>query len=238
MYSLSDNEIIIRIIASIFVGALIGYEREMKGHPAGLRTHILVSMGACLLSLIQVKASYQTILLASDPEAAKVLSTDMMRLTAQIVNGIGFLGAGTIILTKSKIKGLTSAASIWTTAAIGIAMGMGYYFMGFIASFIIFFSLLLMKRIVQYPLIYSFTVYYKDQDHLIEKMESFMQLQKAIIINKRYSYDLRDGILFHKNHYKVDLRKIKSIPTFFSQLYKTGIIDSIDSSDFETDLED
>ena len=105
MYSLSDNEIIIRIIASIFVGALIGYEREMKGHPAGLRTHILVSMGACLLSLIQVKASYQTILLASDPEAAKVLSTDMMRLTAQIVNGIGFLGAGTIILTKSKIKG-------------------------------------------------------------------------------------------------------------------------------------
>ncbi|MDO5649384.1 MAG: MgtC/SapB family protein [Gallicola sp.] len=238
MYSLSQNEIIVRIVASILVGVLIGYEREMKGHPAGLRTHILVCVGACLLSLIQVNAAYQTILLANDPEAAKVLSVDMTRLTAQIVNGIGFLGAGTIILTKNKIKGLTSAASIWTTAAIGIAMGMGYYFMGFISCIIIFLSLLLMKRIVQYPLIYSFTVVYKDQDHLIDKMESYMTLNKAMIINKRYSYDLKEGVLLHKNHYKVDLRKVSSITVFFSQLFKLGIIDSIDSNDFETDAND
>ena len=238
MYSLSREEIVIRIIASIAVGALIGYEREMKGHPAGLRTHILVCMGACLLALIQVNATYQSILLAKDPEAAKVLSTDMTRMTAQIVNGIGFLGAGTIILTKNKIKGLTSAASIWTTAAIGIAMGMGYYFMGSIASVIIFLSLLLMKRIVNYPLIYSFTIYYKDQDHLIEEVEAYMTLKKAIIINKRYSYDLRDNIFFHKNHYKVDLRKISSIPNFFSQLFELGNIDSIDSTDYETDSND
>ena len=238
MYTLSREEIIIRIIASIIVGLIIGYEREMKGHAAGVRTHILVAMGACLLALIQMNATYQTIHLAQDKEAASVMSTDLTRMTAQIVNGIGFLGAGTIILMKERVKGLTSAASIWSTAAIGIAMGMGYYFMGIVATVIMFFSLLLMRKIFKFPLVYSFKIYYQDHDDLIKKIESYMILQKAIIMNKHYTYVLHEDGLYHKNLYKVDLRKVQSLPTFFKDLYEMGAIEEIEASNFSQGQED
>ncbi|HSV72916.1 MAG TPA: MgtC/SapB family protein [Chthonomonadales bacterium] len=97
---------------SIILGGLIGLERELHGHPAGLRTHILVCLGSTLLTLtsISVAASF-----GGDPG----------RIAAQIVAGIGFIGAGAIIRDRASIKGLTTAASIWTTSAIGIAVGSG-----------------------------------------------------------------------------------------------------------------
>lgn len=96
---------------SILFGAMIGMERETHGRPAGLRTHILVCFGSTLFTL----ASYQI--------AGKIY--DPARVTAQIVTGVGFLGAGTIIHQGSVIRGLTTAASIWTVAAIGVATGIG-----------------------------------------------------------------------------------------------------------------
>lgn len=233
MYTLDQGEIFVRIIASVLAGALIGYEREMTGHPAGIRTHIFVSMGSCVLALIQMQTVYDAIAMVQSNEIiGNVVHADMTRLIAQIVSGIGFLGAGTIILAKSKIKGLTSAASIWATATIGIAMGMGYYFLGIVASAIIFFSLLLMKKIITYPDIYSFMICFSDQDRIVEKIESFMVLQKAIILNKRYSYDMKNGELYHTNHYKIDLKKISNVPLFFESLYRIGKIDCIDTTDF------
>lgn len=100
-----------RLLLSVLFGALIGMERETHGRPAGLRTHILVCFGSTLFTL----ASYQI--------AGKIY--DPARVTAQIVTGVGFLGAGTIIHQGSVIRGLTTAASIWTVAAIGVAAGIG-----------------------------------------------------------------------------------------------------------------
>lgn len=103
------------IIATLLSGA-IGYEREYHGHAAGLRTHILVSLGACLIMIISIQAPG----LASE-------TRDPARIAAQVVSGIGFLGAGTIIQTGTDIKGLTTAATIWLVGAIGLACGSGFF---------------------------------------------------------------------------------------------------------------
>lgn len=108
--------ILIRICISVVIGSIIGMERGMKNRPAGLRTYMLVCVGSCLIMLTN-QYIYQT-LDAGDP----------MRLGAQVVSGIGFLGAGTIIATKhNQIHGLTTAADLWAAVGVGLALGIGFY---------------------------------------------------------------------------------------------------------------
>lgn len=105
-----------RIAASIVLGGIIGLERGMKNRPAGLRTYMLVCVGACLIMMTNqyIYQAYGT--------------GDMVRMGAQVVSGIGFLGAGTIVVTKrNQIKGLTTAAGLWAAAAVGLAIGIGFY---------------------------------------------------------------------------------------------------------------
>ncbi len=108
--------IALRILAAFLLGGIIGMERGMKNRPAGLRTYMLVCVGACLIMLTN-QYIYQ------------VFGTgDPVRMGAQVVSGIGFLGAGTIIVTKrNQIRGLTTAAGLWAAAAVGLALGIGFY---------------------------------------------------------------------------------------------------------------
>lgn len=127
--------IVLRILAAIIVGGLIGLERGMKNRPAGLRTYMLVCVGACLIMLTN-QYIYQ-FTGAGDP----------MRLGAQVVSGIGFLGAGTIIVTKhNQIKGLTTAAGLWSSAGVGLALGIGFYEAALTASVGIYAILAILQR--------------------------------------------------------------------------------------------
>lgn len=107
------TRILLRLTLAVFLGGLIGYEREAAGKPAGLRTHMLVAMGSALFVLVPLQAG--------------VPLTDMSRVLQGLTSGIGFLGAGAIIKLNSEedVRGLTTAASIWTVAAIGVACGLG-----------------------------------------------------------------------------------------------------------------
>ena len=115
--------IAVRILTAIVLGGIIGREREMKNRPAGLRTYMLVCLGACVVMII-------------NQYAFQVFDTgDPVRLGAQVVSGIGFLGAGTIIVTShNQIKGLTTAAGLWAAASIGLAVGIGLYEAAILAS--------------------------------------------------------------------------------------------------------
>lgn len=119
---LSDVELVQRLLAAAFLGGLLGVERELRQKSAGLRTNILIAMGSALFTLM----SYE---LAGDAPGA-----DPGRLAAQIVTGVGFLGAGAIMRTDSGIHGLTTAATVWVNAAVGVAAGGGVYRLAFIAT--------------------------------------------------------------------------------------------------------
>ena len=125
----------LRIVLSVLAGFIIGAERRNKNHAAGLRTHILVTVGA---SLLMIMSQFATEYFGAG---------DIMRIGAQAVSGIGFLGAGTIIISKGKIRGLTTAAGLWATNCIGLAIGIGFYEGAFIGLVAVFFTLVVLRRI-------------------------------------------------------------------------------------------
>lgn len=144
-------EIILRIVMAIIIGGVIGYERGHQNRPAGFRTHILVCLGAAIVSMIQdqlrVNILKYTIL---HPEVAQVLKTDLGRIGAQVVSGIGFLGAGTIMRDKGIIGGLTTAASIWATGCLGLSIGWGFYYLAIPAGIGIIIVLVTLKKLERY----------------------------------------------------------------------------------------
>ncbi len=190
MFELDYLEIIGRLIASIFFGGIIGYEREIKGHSAGLRTHILVCVGATLFSLIQLQATYTTIKFALEsPDLLQILNTDLTRMTAQIVSGIGFLGAGTIIVTKRSVTGLTTAASIWATASLGIAVGMGYYFIAFSGTVIILLILRLIRKLFRVQDYKTLEVSYHKRKQTKEAIQVYFDKNKIIVMDLDFLVD-------------------------------------------------
>ena len=116
-----DYEVLLKLGIAIILGALIGFERELKHRPAGFRTHMLVSLGATLFTI-----------------ASLSFDIEPSRIAAGIVAGIGFLGAGNIIAHKGHVKGITSAATLWVVAAIGLSVGMGEYVLGIIGGILVF----------------------------------------------------------------------------------------------------
>lgn len=144
------NDILIRLSLSFVISLIIGYEREVNQSNAGLKTHTIVGVSATIIALIQAKIVSDVIQFGiTNPELIGVVRSDPSRLIAQVVSGIGFLGAGTIVVTKRNISGLTTAAAIWSTAAIGIAIGMGYYEIAGLGFLFIFFVMSLVKRVLK-----------------------------------------------------------------------------------------
>ena len=130
-----ELEILLKILLSAILGGIIGLEREMSHKEAGLRTNILIAVGSTLLTIL----SFKFAILAKN--------VDPSRIAAQIVTGIGFLGAGAIIQAKFSIHGLTTAASMWTVSAIGISVGSGYYLISFLITIFIIIILTFFKYI-------------------------------------------------------------------------------------------
>ena len=140
---LTMNMILLRILAAVAIGAVIGIDREVKNRPAGMRTHVLVCVGAALIALIE-QETVACVAALGNP----AINTSVGRITSTVVSGVGFLGAGTIVMSDRKISGLTTAASLWCTACIGLAIGEGFVIMGAAAGIIVLIVLKLMQRIV------------------------------------------------------------------------------------------
>lgn len=137
---LSGGELVLRILVAGLLGGLVGLDRELSDQPAGLRTHILVSLGSALFTMV---GAYGLGGFQADPDRA----LDPTRVAAQVVTGIGFLGAGAIIRQGASIRGLTTAAGLWVTAAIGMAVGFGYWLGAFVTSVAAVLSLFGLKRV-------------------------------------------------------------------------------------------
>lgn len=142
------QHIVLRLVLVCIFAGFIGYERELNQSHAGFKTHLIVGISATLVALIQQRIVHDVMELAiSNPLYIGAVRADPGRLIAQVVSGIGFLGGGAIIVTKRKVSGLTTAASIWSVAALGIALGMGYYAISIVGFIFLTLTLFYAKRL-------------------------------------------------------------------------------------------
>jgi Uncharacterized membrane protein len=125
------EEFIIRLLVATALGAVIGLDREYRTKAAGFRTHVLVALGSALFMIISVHGFDDL------PKYQMTLRMDPARIAAQVVTGIGFIGAGTIIFQKNVVKGLTTAAGLWVTAAVGMACGVGMYVLAIVSTLLV-----------------------------------------------------------------------------------------------------
>ena len=162
-----EYQVIIRSVAAVIIGGLIGSERARHGRAAGMRTHVLVCLGSCMTSMLSIYASYE------------FGSGDVLRIPAQVVSGIGFLGAGMIILkSNNTITGLTTAAGVWTTATIGIALGYGFYFGVFIVTALFLLSIILFAKFEKKKK--SAEVLYLEIDDIYSVNETVLSLKEKL----------------------------------------------------------
>lgn len=148
---LNTASVLLRLTLAMFLGGMIGLERGFKGRPAGFRTYLIVCLGAALTMLL---SQYNYVMMETQwVELAKTIGirTDVSRFGAQVINGIGFLGAGTIIVTgRQQVKGLTTAAGLWASACMGLAVGAGFYECVMLAFVLIFCSIRWLPQVETY----------------------------------------------------------------------------------------
>lgn len=135
----SPLTIVVRMLCAMVAGFMVGYERETHYQPAGLRTHMVLSTGSCLIQILSLYIPL--VFMAGNPGA------DPGRLSAQVISGIGFLGAGAIFRYGFNVRGLTTAASIWTTSGIGLTFGAGFYSLGVVSTVILIVILQVFEKV-------------------------------------------------------------------------------------------
>lgn len=135
---ITTGQAIFKLFVSLILGSVVGYERKRKGQPAGLRTFALISMGATLAMLVSIYVCQAYVGLKNG---------DPGRIAAQVITGVGFLGAGAIIQMKGSVRGLTTAAGIWMVSTIGLAVGVGLYFLSFAATLLILVILVILEGV-------------------------------------------------------------------------------------------
>ncbi|MEO6832380.1 MAG: MgtC/SapB family protein [Chitinophagaceae bacterium] len=218
---LSSREIIIRLCLAALFGALVGFERVRKDGPAGLRTHMLVCVGSSLIMIVSAFGF-------SDVLNTNHVALDPSRIAAQVVTGIGFLGAGTILFSKEgTIKGLTTAAGLWTVAAIGLATGAGMYFEAGIATGLALIILWAMQPIER--------AYSKRFKHNTIKIVTNKDVSEATLLKdllgreelKILSFSLEkleENFVFQLKFESIDMAKLS---TFVNELKKDPTIKEI-----------
>ena len=137
---LGIDVVTIRLLAAVLLGGVIGFEREYLARPAGMRTHILVALAAATFAVL-------TLELMAHAKSQGVESTDPIRIIEAVTAGVAFLAAGSIIFARGKVHGLTTGASLWLSGAIGVACGIGYYFIALLATVLATFVLVVVRWI-------------------------------------------------------------------------------------------
>src|SRR6185436_16402326 len=163
----ADIQMAGRLCLAGLLGGLVGLEREMHSQPAGLRTHMIVSLGACLLMLVSIHMA-----------ELSPSKSDPGRIAAQVVAGVGFLGAGAIMRSGLSVRGLTTAACLWTVAAIGLSVGCGFWRAALVTTFLTLVATVVFqkfeRRFSKGKAIRRFVVHAKDSATLVSKLEEIM----------------------------------------------------------------
>jgi putative Mg2+ transporter-C (MgtC) family protein len=183
-----ETEILLRVLLAAALGALVGWQRESHHQPAGLRTHIILVVGAALCMTLSIDVAMQF--------RSTALNGDPGRIAAQIVSGIGFLGAGAIIREGFTVKGLTTATSLWTMAVVGMTVGLGYYLTSVVVTILILGVLTVLnsieKRYIHPHLEIAITLKADDRKGLIDDVKKVLMGEGRRIISLGIRRNLED----------------------------------------------
>jgi putative Mg2+ transporter-C (MgtC) family protein len=173
-----DQEIVLRLGLAALLGMIVGFERERQNQPAGLRTHTILAIGSCLAMTISINIAMQF--------QPLVPNGDPGRLAAQVVSGIGFLGAGALLRYGTSVKGLTTATSLWTIAIVGLAVGAGHYFAGIATTGMLLIILVLLnvleKKLIRTYETITVSVTALQNPHLVEDLLAMLKgLKKKVL---------------------------------------------------------
>lgn len=187
-----ELDMLCKLLLASLLGALIGFEREVHGRPAGFRTHLLVSLGSCLFVIVSIDF-YR---MYGNFSGTGPIGVDPGRVAAQVVTGIGFLGAGAIIREKASIRGLTTAACLWVAAAIGLSCGAGKFDAAIVVTLLAVLSLLLLKKVenlIRKDTYSSIKVWSLDLEGQQAIMENCIDECHAEVVDVAIEKDLEKG---------------------------------------------
>jgi putative Mg2+ transporter-C (MgtC) family protein len=200
-------ELIARLLLASLLGGIIGFEREVHGRAAGFRTHLLVSLGSCLFVISSI-FFYE---LYGNTSRIGPPGVDPGRVAAQVVTGIGFLGAGAIIRDRASIRGLTTAACLWIAAAIGLACGIGLYVIAPFVTLLAVVSLLLLKKVenrLKKDTYSSVKVWSEDISNQIERIEELLAIYQLQLLNAIVEKDILSREIFLAFEIKLSTREV------------------------------
>ncbi len=170
-------EYVLRLAVACVCGAFVGFERSRRFKDAGIRTHVMVTLGAALIMIVS-KYGFQ------DIPALEMMKVDASRVASNVVTGVGFLGAGVIFFKGTSIKGLTTAAGIWTTAGIGLALGAGMYFIGIASAVIMIIAQFFLHRVLKSVDSYStseMSVSLQNEPGVIDNFKNQLEKDNLVI---------------------------------------------------------
>lgn len=174
--------ITVRLLMAAVLSGIIGIERETKKQPAGLRTHLLVGTGACLMMILSVTGFDTYINTMTGP-----LQFDPSRIPSYVISGIGFLGAGTIIVNRGSVKGLATAASIWVAAGLGLVIGIGMYYVAVLSTLIVIGTLYVLgeveKKYISKHKQKQIVIIAEDQNEMFAKLSGFFENNDLKVTN-------------------------------------------------------
>jgi putative Mg2+ transporter-C (MgtC) family protein len=192
-----ELDILVKLLLAALAGGLVGLEREKHGRPAGLRTNLLVAVGSCVMVIIS-EAYY---IKYAGYNAESTLRIDPARVAAQIVTGIGFLGAGVILKEGATVRGLTTAAGLWAVSGLGMAFGMGFYSLGGIATILVLVSLSLLKRLdpfIKKDRFLTLTVTADNREGLLGELQEIFAARDLLVSDLGSNLDLVENELFYQ----------------------------------------
>ncbi len=192
-----------RLLLALGLSSLVGIEREKKNKPAGIRTHILVCVGAAIIAIVEQLIIADSLATAAAGNAG--VTFNIGRLTAQVISGIGFMGAGTIFISKKKVEGLTTAASLWNMACLGIAIGMGYYMLAVFSCIIVVAVLSLLQRIIRVNTIKYMEVKYTHRQKTLAFINSYFEANNIQITDIDFNVDNEAEGKVYTNIYTMNL---------------------------------
>lgn len=195
----------LRLFLAVIIGCVIGIERERKNRPAGMRTHVLVCVGACIIAVLENLMIADTIALNMD-NLHTGIAVSNGRISAQVVSGIGFLGAGTIFISQKKIAGLTTAASLWNVACLGLAVGMGYYGLAVGGCVIVIITLSLLQRVVRVNSVKHVEIKFIHRVETIAFINDYFQSIGVQVIDIDFHVENKGKYNLYTNIYTLDMQ--------------------------------